>query len=254
MNATEAINKIADLLGMKFKAEKFFVTKLVDGATEITNGSDDGFQVGDEIFIVEDSIMKPAPAGTHETREGLVIELDEASRIMKITDKPESAEEERVADASTDIEIETEVMSRATLADGTKIETDEEGDFQVGQKLFVVTEDGEKKEAPEGMHTTDSGIVVTVNGGGTITGVKYPDEGGEGSLDDYKKQMKDMKKAMSQMLSLMQTYSKDFESVKNDYTEFKKSPAFSSPIMKKTFAKENILDQKLAFLKSAMKK
>ncbi len=254
MNATEAINKIADLLGMKFKAEKFFVTKLVDGTTEITNGSDDGFQVGDEIFIVEDSIMKPAPVGTHETREGLVIELDEASRIIKITDKPESAEEERVADASTDIEIETEVMSKATLADGTKIETDEEGDFQVGQKLFVVTEGGEKKQAPEGMHTTDSGIVVTVNGGGIITGVKYPDESGEGSLDDFKKQMRDMKEAMGSMLSLMQNYSKDFESVKNDYTEFKKSPAFSSPIMKKTFAKENILDQKLAFLKGAMKK
>ena len=253
MNATEAINKIADLLGMKFKAEKFFVTKLVDGATEITNGSDDGFQVGDEIFIVEDSIMKPAPAGTHETREGLVIELDEASRIMKITDKPDSAEEERVADASTDIEIETEIMSKATLADGTKIETDEEGDFQVGQKLYVVTEGGDKTAAPEGMHTTDSGIAVTVDAAGIITGVKYPDESGEGSLDDFKKQMKDMKEAMGSMLSLMQNYSRDFESIKNDYTEFKKSPAFSSPIMKKTFAKENILDQKLAFLKGAMK-
>jgi len=254
MNATEAINKIADLLGMKFKAEKFFVTKLVDGSTEITNGSDDGFQVGDEIFIVEDSVMKPAPSGIHETREGLVIELDEASRIVKITDKPDSEEEERVADASTDIEIETEVMSKATLADGTKIETDEEGDFQVGQKLFVVTEGGDKTAAPEGMHTTDSGIAVTVDAAGIITGVKYPDESGEGSLDDFKKQMKDMKEAMGSMLSLMQNYSKDFESIKTDYTEFKKSPAFSSPIMKKTFAKENILDQKLAFLKNAMKK
>lgn len=253
MNATEAINKIADLLGLKFKREKFFVTKLVDGSTEITNGSDDGFQIGDEIFVVEDSIMKPAPAGTHTTREGLVIELDEASRIIKILDQPESAEEERVADASTDIEIQTEVMSKATLADGTKIETDSEGDFEVGQKLFVVTEGLDKKEAPEGMHTTDSGIVVTVDGGGTITGVKYPDKEGDGSLDEYKKQMKDMKEAMGSMLSLMQTYSKDFESIKNDYTEFKKSPAFSSPIMKKSFAKENILDQKLAFLKGAMK-
>ena len=254
MNATEAINKIADLLGMKFKAEKFFVTKLVDGSTEITNGSDDGFQVGDEIFIVEDSVMKPAPFGTHETREGLVIELDEASRIVKITDKPDSEEEERVADASTDIEIETEVMSKATLADGTKIETDEEGDFQVGQKLFVVTEGGDKTGAPEGMHTTDSGIAVTVDGAGIITGVKYPDESGEGSLDDFKKQMKDMKEAMGSMLSLMQNYSRDLESIKTDYTEFKKSPAFSSPIMKKTFAMENILDQKVAFLRSAMKK
>jgi hypothetical protein len=252
MNANEAINKIADLLGLKFKSEKFFVTKLIDGATEITNGRDDAFQIGDELFIVEDSVMKPAPAGRHETREGLILEVSEAGAIVKIEEKPESAEEERVADASTDIEIETEVMSRATLTDGTVIETDEEGDFKVGQKLFVITEGGEKVSAPEGMHTTESGVVVTVDAEGIITGVKYPDEGGEGSLEDYKKQMKEMKEAMSSMLSLMQNYSKDFESIKKDYEEFKKSPAFSSPVMKKTFAKENIMDQKIAFLKGAL--
>jgi flagellar basal body rod protein FlgG len=254
MNATEAINKIADLLGMKFKSEKFFVTKLVDGATEITNGRDDAFQVGDELFIVEDSIMKPAPSGVHETREGIVLEVDEAGRIVKISEKPESEEEERVAEAETDIEIETEVMSRATLTDGTVIETDEEGDFQVGQKLFVITQEGDKVTAPEGEHTTESGIVVTVNAEGIITGVKYPDESGEGSLEAARKQMKEMKEAMSSMLSLMQNYSKDLESIKKDYEEFKKSPAFSSPVVKKSFAKENILDQKIAFLKNAMAK
>lgn len=252
MNATEAINKIADLLGMKFKAEKFFVTKLVDGATEITNGRDDAFQVGDELFIVEDSIMKPAPAGVHETREGIVLEVDEAGRIIKIAEKPESAEEERVADAATDIEIETEIMSRATLTDGTVIETDEEGDFEVGQKLFVITQEGERVPAPEGEHTTESGIVVTVDAEGTITGVKYPDEAGEGSLEAARKEMKEMKQAMSSMLTLMQEFSTEFNSIKKDYEEFKKSPAFASPVMKKTFAKENILDQKVAFLKGAL--
>lgn len=252
MNANEAINKIADLLGLKFKSEKFFVTKLADGETEITNGKDDAFQVGDELYIVEDSVMKPAPAGSHETREGLIVEVDEAGVIIKIEEKPESAEEERVAEAETDIEIETEVMSRATLTDGTVIETDEEGDFQVGQKLYVVTEGGERVAAPEGEHTTESGIVVTVDAEGIITGVKYPDEAGEGSLEDYRKQMKEMKEAMSSMLTLMQNYSKDFESIKKDYEEFKKSPVFSSPVMKKSFAKENILDQKVAFLKSAL--
>ena len=32
MNATDAINRIADLLGLKFKSEKFMVTKLVDNS------------------------------------------------------------------------------------------------------------------------------------------------------------------------------------------------------------------------------
>jgi hypothetical protein len=180
------------------------------------------------------------------------LEVNEAGAIVKIEEKPESAEEERVADASTDIEIETEVMSKATLTDGTPIETDEEGDFKPGQKLYAITKEGEKVPAPVGEHTTTSGIVVTVDEEGVITGVKYPDESGEGSLEDYKKQMKEMKEAMASMLTLMQNYSKDFESIKNDYEEFKKSPAFSSPIMKKTFAKENIMDQKVAFLKSAL--
>jgi hypothetical protein len=64
--------------------------------------------------------------------------------------------------------------------------------------------------------------------------------------------MKEMKEAMSSMLSLMQKYSKDFESIKNDYEEFKKSPVFASPVMKKTFAKENLLDAKLEFLKATV--
>ena len=65
--------------------------------------------------------------------------------------------------------------------------------------------------------------------------------------------MKEMKQAMSSMLSLMQEYSKEFNSIKKDYEEFKKSPVFGAPVMKKSFAKENILDQKVAFLKNALK-
>lgn len=73
-------------------------------------------------------------------------------------------------------------FAEATLADGTKIMTMEEGDFAVGQVLHVVTAEGEHVIAPSGEHTTDSGIVLTVDGEGMITGVKYPDAEGEGSL------------------------------------------------------------------------
>jgi len=52
MNATEAINKIADLLGLKFKSEKFSVTKLIDDITTITNNSEGPFAVGNELFVV----------------------------------------------------------------------------------------------------------------------------------------------------------------------------------------------------------
>lgn len=255
MNATEAINKIADLLGLKFKSEKFSVTKLMDDITTITNNSEAPFSVGDELFIVgEDSILKPAPAGEHKTRDGILLVVGEDSIISKIEEIKEEVEAPEIEDASTDVMVNEETMAKAKLTDGTEILTDEEGDFQVGQKLYAITKEGEKVTAPEGEHTTDSGIVLTVDGSGYITGVKYPDMSGEGSLEDYKKEMKKMKEAMSEMMSALSKFSKDFESYKNDYEDFKNSPVFEKPVARKTFGKENIEDAKVAFLRNALKK
>jgi hypothetical protein len=54
----------------------------------------------------------------------------------------------------------------ATLVDGTIVEW--EGDLAVGTALFVV--DGENKvPAPQGSHTTDGGVVVTVDENGIVT-------------------------------------------------------------------------------------
>jgi uncharacterized protein YuzE len=252
MNASEALSKIADLLGMKFKSEKFFITKLIDGTTEITNNQEGPFSIGEDLFIVDESVLKPAPVGRHETREGLILEVDESGKIIKIEDKPESSEEERIQNAEREIEVETEVMSKATLTDGTKVMTESEGDFEVGQELYVETESGEKVKAPAGEHTTESGITLTVDGEGKITGVKYPDEEGEGSLENYKKNMDDVKMALGSMLEMMEKFTKEFEEMKEDYQEFKKSPAYEKPVVKKTFGKENILDAKYEFLREAL--
>jgi hypothetical protein len=256
MNATEAINKIAELLGLGFKSEKFMVTKLMDNLTTITNNSDMPFSIGDEVFIVgEDSVLKPAPSGSHTTREGLIITLGEDSVIMKIEDKPEPELSSTINEASTEIEDnKTEMMTKAKLTDGTEIETNESGDFKVGEKLFVITESGDKVSAPAGEHTTESGITITVDGDGTITGVKYPDKEGEGSLEDYKSEIKGLKEAMEKMISMMATFSQDLESYKKDYEEFKSSPAFEKPIARKTFGQENIADAKVKFLRDALRK
>lgn len=256
MNATEAINKIAELLGLGFKSEKFMITKLVDGTTTITNNSESPFSVGDEVFIVgEDSILKPAPSGTHKTREGLMITLGDDSVVIKIEDEPKTEESSTINESSTEIEDnKTEMMTKAKLADGTEIETDGSGEFKVGEKLFVITGEGEKKPAPEGEHTTESGITIVVDGEGTITGVKYPDKEGEGSMEDYGKEMKNLKDAMEKMISMMADFSKDLESYKKDYEEFKSSPAFEKPIVRKTFGQENIADAKVKFLRDALRK
>jgi len=251
MNATEAINKIVDLLGIKFKQESFASTTLIDGQTEITNNSDSEFAVGDELFVAGDSTLTPAPFGTHETREGLLVTVDEGARIVRI----ETKEADRVEDAVEDIQEEKEdMMSSATLVDGTKIETDEEGEFMVGQQLFVITEEGEKVTAPEGEHTTQSGITVVVNSEGVITGVKYPDETGEGSLDNSRQEMKKMKEAMTEMISVMKEmnkFSEEFHSLKQDFKKFQKAPD-REPVLKKFGSgTSEILDAKLDLLKSS---
>lgn len=250
MNAKEAINRISELLNLKFKEEKFFVTKLMDGETEVTNNKEAELQIGDELYIVKESTLSPAPMGEHITREGVKVTVDEAAVIVKLETKESEEVEDRVEEGIVGIEDEREdMMSSDTLADGTKIETDEAGKFAVGQQLYFMTESGEKVKAPAGEHTTQSGITIVTDGEGVITGVKYPDESGEGSLEDYKK----MKEAMSEMVSLLGEFSKfakDFESFKKDFEEFKKQPD-RTPVVKNFSTNESILDWKLELLKNS---
>lgn len=87
-------------------------------------------------------------------------------------------------------EVKEESFASAKLADGTEISNKEAGDFAVGQTLYVITEAGDEVIAPSGEHTTESGISITVDGEGKITGVHRPDEAGEGSLseEEYSKE------------------------------------------------------------------
>lgn len=258
MNPTEAINKIIDLLSPRIKSQKFMVTKLVD-ETEVTNnkGEDDVLQIGDELYIVKESVLQPASEGEHETREGLIVSVGEDSVIYKMEKKMETMEDSVVKDSVIDIEDEKEDMMKkeemtsATLADGTKIETDGEGKFETGEKLFVVDQEGQRVGAPEGEHTTDSGIVLTVDSESKITGVKYPDEAGEGS---EKEDLKKIKETMSSLLSAMNDLKKlntDFTKMKEEFEAFKKSPD-REPVLKKFGTnKSDLLDWKLELLKNA---
>lgn len=114
------------------------------------------------------------------------------------------------------IETPKSKFAEATLADGTKITNMVDGDFAVGQELHVITEEGEHVIAPSGEHTTESGIVITVDEAGQITGVKYPDEAGEGSLEDFD-EMPD--KGPAEMLS--EEESKEDEAAKEEALEEK---------------------------------
>ena len=79
------------------------------------------------------------------------------------------------------VEQNSQEFDSVTLEDGSKVTNDMDEDFAVGQKLFIVDDKGEKVDAPEGDHISESGIVLTVDAGGVIVGMKKPDEAGKGS-------------------------------------------------------------------------
>jgi hypothetical protein len=60
-------------------------------------------------------------------------------------------------------------LAKATLVDGTEVMV--EGEFEVGKQLFVVTAEGDVP-APEGIHETTDGLLVTVDAEGIITNLE----------------------------------------------------------------------------------
>ena len=95
-------------------------------------------------------------------------------------------------------EVVEEKFATATLEDGTKISNDKGSEFAVGDKVFVEV-DGELKDAPEGDHITKSGMSITLDADSIITGMKRPDEAGEGSegLAEEEEDMKSVTEEMS---------------------------------------------------------
>lgn len=154
-------------------------------------------------------------------------------------------------------------FDEATLVDGTKITNKSDEKFGPGQNLFVLDAEGKEVAAPEGSHTTESGITLTVDGAGVITGVKEPDEKGEGSLeakeeDEDKKEKMDagssildvaeavVESGMSPeaILELVAPIVEEIAAVKEEvakmkkaFEDYKNGPAKES--MKKSFSKLN---------------
>ena len=58
----------------------------------------------------------------------------------------------------------------ANLMDGTPVHTP--GEFEVGAALHVIQEDGSMVPAPEGTHTLENGMALTVDAAGIIVSVE----------------------------------------------------------------------------------
>ena len=173
----DKLNQIKIALGV---AVKMADAVLEDGVTKVEA---EAFEPGMKIFVVSETGEKaPAPEGTHTTQDGTKVTVDATGTITAV-EKPEP---------KVEVEIEAGMKGKFStdeLADGTKIETDAEGEFAVDQQLYFITESGEKVTAPAGEHTTKSGITIVTDGEGKITGVKYPDQAGKGSLEKFEDEL-----------------------------------------------------------------
>ena len=255
MNAKQAINKIAELLKFTFKAEKFFTTKLEDG-TEVTNNLEEDLKIGQVLYVVGESTLTPAPAGSHTTREGLKVTVDSESVIIAIESM----------DSADDASIEQE-MTEARDAQGQILES---STFDVGEKVYQILSDGTKEPAPNGEHQVvlkdtsgnENKIRIQVKDGVitersnveemSVMETEESDSNIEEIINLLLPMVEEMKKMRDEMNAMRQTMSAEISTLTNDFNSFKKSPEKFSVVEKKTM-KESFDDYKLDLIKSLRK-
>jgi hypothetical protein len=275
MNAQESIEKIINLLGLKFKKEVFASTMLKDNTTEVTNNIEDELAVGQTLYIVQESTLVPAPAGKHETREGLVLTLDEESTIIAImtADAKDDAEMESEEPSETDVVSEIaeiiEVMTpnEVTTEESAKIAEkvyDEveklmdqsEGEFgdleeQITEEIAEIIE----VMTPNEVTTEESAkiaekIVSELNGQLTETFKKRKSQ-------KFSNEISSIKESISHLIELVNSMNGKFKtevnSIKQEFDAFKKSPERKS-VEEKKHIKETFADYKLNVIKSALNK
>lgn len=222
----EKLNQIKIALGV---AVKMADAMLEDGVTKVEA---EAFEPGMKIFVVSETGEKaPAPEGTHTTEDGTKVTVDSTGTITAV----------EKAEPKVEVEIEAGMKGKFStdeLADGTKIETDGSGQFEVGQQLYFITESGEKVTAPAGEHTTKSGITIVTDGEGKITGVKYPDQDGKGSLQQFEEMPADgpapegdvamesivekkVEEAMEKVMMAIEEIAKEVGTVKEEMAAYK---------------------------------
>jgi len=91
-------------------------------------------------------------------------------KIMLSLEEEKSTENVEATETKEEV-VEEKMRALATLVDGTEVFV-MEGDIAPGSILNVVTEGEEQLLAPEGIHETVDGLIVTVGVGGEIISVE----------------------------------------------------------------------------------
>lgn len=103
MTAKQAYHKLSVMLGLT--EDKFAEAVLIDGTVVKTEGE---LVEGAALMVVTPEGEIPAPAGIHETQDGMIVTVDEAGIIVKI--------EEKEAEAEPTVEVEVEAEKEETFS------------------------------------------------------------------------------------------------------------------------------------------
>ena len=229
MTTKEAIEKIQNIL--RFGKLNFSAYKTKDGVELRSNE----MMIGEEIYIITPEGELPAPDGLYEIENGMAVKVKQG-KIEEMEMEPGMEEEKEKVEEEVEVE-----MSDAELVDGTKVTNDLPDAFAVGQKLFVITEQGEKVNAPEGEHTLKSGEVVVLDSESIITGISKPDEKPEGSLEGEEMNLVETIEMFSSALEKMMNKIDSLESKQKDLNS-KFSKFSSEPAAEKIYDRKGYLD------------
>jgi hypothetical protein len=121
--------------------------------------------------------------------------------------------------------VETEIqLAEATLVDGTIVKV--EGEFEVGKQLVVVTAEGDIA-APEGIHETTDGLLVTVDAQGVITNLEETTE--ESEEVEAKASTELSEDFVNQIVNILDNKFKEFETklqtLNHEFSAFRNEPA-----------------------------
>jgi len=132
MEYKQTLNKVKALLSIEVKLEQ---VKLVDGVTTLEAES---FEAGYSVGIVTEEGAIPAPIGSYETVDGMIITVEVEGQIMSVAPKEKEEEAEVEVEAKTDAQPvakkTVETVSKETFFDEVKAEIE-----KLELKLSTVT-------------------------------------------------------------------------------------------------------------------
>tara|TARA_R110002153_G_scaffold228765_1_gene381793 strand:- start:953 stop:1717 length:765 start_codon:yes stop_codon:yes gene_type:complete len=234
MNSKQALDRIKVVLGLK--QDTFSSYKIKEGGEFQVEGE---IEVNKSIYIVTEEGQLEAPDGEFEVETGEIVKVKDGM-VEAIKERVEEKLEEDVKEEEleeVEIEVEEKKFIESTLIDGTIVINDEEV-LEIGQKLYVVTEDG-RIDAPEGEHETVDGIIVTVDAEGIISDIKEKEEiEPEAEEVIVSEVVEAFTQAIEKLNAEIETLRNDNTELKEKFQKFSNQPATVPVMDRKGFSTE----------------